>query len=120
MSLLKNVWCNKSFFSCNALNSVSLNPVPLKCVSMNIQECRIRPEITIINSNETIFYSHSIKLNNYSGSCNNINDLYAKLCVPDIVKNLNVKVFDSMSQVEQWTNETRYIKWHETCKYNVD
>ena len=47
-----------------------------------------------------------------SGSSNNINDPYAKMCVPDVVKNLNVKVFNLMSR----TNETRHIKWHETCK----
>ena len=29
-----------------------------------------------------------------SGSCNNINDPYAKLCVPDVIKNLNAKVFN--------------------------
>ena len=34
------------------------------------------------------------------------------MCVPDVVKNLNVKVFSLMSR----TNETRNIKWHETCK----
>ena len=33
-------------------------------------------------------------------------------CVPDVVKNLNIKVFNLMSR----TNETRHIKWHETCK----
>ena len=32
--------------------------------------------------------------------------------VPDIVKDLTVKVFNLMSR----TNETRHIKWHETCK----
>ena len=31
--------------------------------------------------------------------------------VPDIVKNLNVKVFNLMSR----TNEARHIEWHETC-----
>ena len=41
-----------------------------------------------------------------------INDLYAKLCISDVVDNINVKVFNIMSI----TNETRYIKWHETCK----
>ena len=46
------------------------------------------------------------------GSCNNINDPYAELCVPDTVKNLNIKVFNRMSR----TNEIRHIKWHETCK----
>ena len=35
-----------------------------------------------------------------------------KICIPDVVKNLNVKVFDLMSR----TNETRYVEWHETCK----
>ena len=46
------------------------------------------------------------------GNRNNINNPYAKICVPDVMKNLNVKVFNLMSR----TNETRFIKWHETCK----
>ena len=45
-------------------------------------------------------------------NCNNINDPYAKICVPDVVKDLNVKVFNLMSR----TNETKNIKCHETCK----
>ena len=52
------------------------------------------------------------KTSKCSGSCNNINDPYAKICVSDVVKDLNVKVFNLMSR----TNETRHIKWHETCK----
>ena len=51
-------------------------------------------------------------MNKCSGNCNNINDPYARICIPDIVKNLNVKVFNLMSR----TNETRQIKWHESCK----
>ena len=43
---------------------------------------------------------------------NNINDRYVKMCVPDVVKNINLKVFNLMSK----TNETRHIKQHETCK----
>ena len=59
-----------------------------------------------------VFYHFSIKTSKCSGSCNNINNLYAKLCVPDVVKYLNVKVFNLMSR----TNETRHIEWYETCK----
>ena len=44
--------------------------------------------------------------------CSNINDPYAKLCVPDIVKNLTVRVFSLMPR----TNEKRHIEWYETCK----
>ena len=47
-----------------------------------------------------------------SGSCNNINYPYAKICVLDAVKNLNVKVFNLISR----TNETRHIEQHEACK----
>ena len=45
---------------------------------MNNQECKVRPEIIHINSNEPTFYLYSIKVNKCSGSCNNINDPYAK------------------------------------------
>ena len=79
---------------------------------MNNQECKVRPQIVNVNSDEPVFYPFSIKTSKCSGSCNNINDPYAKMCVPDVVKNLNVKVFNLMSR----TNETRHIEWHETCK----
>ena len=59
-----------------------------------------------------MFYPYSIKINKYKGSCNNINDQYAKLCVPDTIKNINVKVFNLMSR----TNETLHLEWHKTCK----
>ena len=77
------------------------------------KECKLRPEIINVNSNEPVFYPFNIKTSKCSGCCNNINDPYAKICVSDAVKDLNVKVFDLMLG----TNETRHIKWHETCKY---
>ena len=79
---------------------------------MKNQECKVRPKIITINSNNPIFYPFSIKINRCSGNCNNINDPYARICVSDTVKFLNVKVFNLMSR----TNETKSIKWHETCK----
>ena len=60
-----------------------------------------------------MFFPFSIKTTKCKGSCNNINGPYAKLGVPDIVKILNVKVFNLMSR----TNETRHKEWHETCKW---
>ena len=61
------------------------------------QECKARPKIINVNSNEPVFYPYSIKVNKCSGSCSNINDPYAKLLVPDIIKNINVKVFSLIS-----------------------
>ena len=100
-------------FGCNVLN-VNL----LKCISMNNQECKVRPEVININSNEPLFYPNSIKKNKCNGSCNDINDPYAKLCVANVVKGINVKIFNLTSR----TNETRYIGWHETgrCNFRLD
>ena len=96
------------FFGCD-LSSVN----SLKCISISNQKCKVRPEIVNVNSNEPAIFPFSIKTSKCSGSCNNINDLYAKLYVPDVFRNLNVKVFNLMSR----TNKTRHIKWHETCKF---
>ena len=71
---------------------------PLSCISMNNQECKVRPKIINVNSDEPVFYPFSIKTTKCSGSCNNMNDPYAKICVPDVAKNLNVKVFSLMSR----------------------
>ena len=57
-----------------------------------------------VKNNEPSFYPYSIEVNKCRGSCNNINDPCAKLCVPDVVKNINVKVFNLMSRA----NETRH------------
>ena len=63
MGLLK-----KAFFagltilsSVNPLNAIPLSATPLKCVSMTNQECKVRPQIVNIDSDEPVFYSFSIK-----------------------------------------------------------
>ena len=75
-----------SYCSLSSVNS-------LECVSVNNQECKVRPEVVSVNRNESLCYPFSIKTSKYSGNCNNINDPYAKLCAPNAVKNLNIKIF---------------------------
>ena len=77
----------------------------LGCTSMNNQECRISSRVLILMGMIRYFFPFSIKTSKCSGSCDNINNPNAKLCVPVIVKKLNVKVFNLMSR----TNEIRYI-----------
>ena len=52
------------------------------------------------------FFPFSIKTSKCSSSCNNINDPYTKMCVPDAAKKLNVKVFNLMSRI----NGTRHTE----------
>ena len=54
---------------------------------MNNQECKTRSQVINVNWDEPVFFPFSNKTSKCSGSCNNIN-------VPEVVKNLNVKVFN--------------------------
>ena len=64
---------------------------------MNNQACKARSEIINVNSNNPVFYPFSMKRSKCSGNCNNITDPYTKICVPDVAKDLNVKVLNLMS-----------------------
>ena len=100
------------FFTAMTLFNFNLSSVnSLEWASINNQECKIRIEIINLNTNEPMFYPYSIKINRCKSKYNRIKDPYAKICVPDQIKNTNVKVFNLMSR----TNETRHIKWHKTC-----
>ena len=80
-----------------------LNAIALNCISMKNQECKTRTQVINVNSSNLIFYPFGIKITKCSG-----------ICVPDIIKNLNIKLFNLMSR----TNETRFIEWHEKCRNN--
>ena len=71
----------------STLTSVNL----LSCISMNNQECRVWLQTVNVNRVEPVFFPFSIKTSKCSGSCNNINDPYAKLCVSDMLKSWILK-----------------------------
>ena len=100
------IFIKKIFYIASLCLSSLVSVIPLRCISLKNQECKVRSKIADINSNNPIFYPFSVKINKYSGNCNNINNPYAKICVPDTVKDLNVRVFNLMSG----TDETRHIK----------
>ena len=86
------------FFSFNVLSVNSL-----ECISMKNQECKVRE---VIIKNEYMTYPCSIKVNRCNGNCNNISNPYSRVCIPDVIKNINVSIFDLIS----WRNKTKKIK----------
>ena len=106
----------KAFFLGLTILSNFTNVTSLNCISMKNQECKARPKAINIKSNNPIFYPFIIKIDKCSGNCNNINNPHPKICVPDVIKDVNVKVFNLISR----TNETRFIKWHKNVSVNVD
>ena len=81
---------------------------------MNNRERKVRQRTINKNINEPLFYPYSGKISKCSGSCYNINDTYAKLCVPNAIKSINVAVFSLKSR----TSETS--KCNCKCKCRLD
>ena len=66
----------------------------LECVSVLNQKCIPRPKILDVNEGvgEALSYLYNVLVNTCSGSCNTLDDPMAKMCVPNIVKRVNMKV----------------------------
>ena len=91
----------KVFFIGLTILSGFTNVNSLSCISMSNQPCKARPEIINVGSNDPVFYPFSIKTSKCSGNCNNINDPYAKICVSDVVKDLNINLFNLMLRTNE-------------------
>ena len=104
----------QKLFHIGSLFLLSLvSTTPLSCISMNNQACKVRPKIINVKIAMSPYFILLLwKQVNVVVALNNINDPYSKICVPDVVKDLKVKVFNLMLR----TNETRHIKCNETCK----
>ena len=83
---------------------------------MSNQLCHARPKNFDINFNENSKINsnitHGVSVDKCGGSCNIIDDSYARICFPNKVKNKNVKVLDLISEI----NKTRVLLQHESYK----
>ena len=79
----------------------------LECVSVINRKCMPRPKILDVYEavGEALFYPYNVLANKCSGSCGTINNPMAKLCVPDITKRINIKVYSFLMML----NETRSV-----------
>ena len=86
----------------------------LECVSVVNQKCIPRPKILNVNEGigEALFYPYNVLVNKCSGSCDTLDNPMSKTCVPKIIKNVNIKVYNFLMRL----NETRNVLWHESCK----
>ena len=66
----------------------------LECLSVINRECKPRPKILDVNEGvgEALFCPCNVLVNKCSGSCNTLNDPMARICVPNIIKNVNMNV----------------------------
>ena len=65
----------------------------LECVSVVNQKCMPRPKIRDVNEGvgEALFYPYNVLVNKCSGSCNTLDNPMTKLCVPNVIKSVNMQ-----------------------------
>ena len=87
----------------------------LECVSVVNQKCMPGPKILDVNEGvrEALFYLYSVQVNKCSESCNTLDNPMAKVCIPNVIKGVNMQVYNFLMRL----NETRNVLWHESCKY---
>ena len=86
----------------------------LECLSLINRECIPRPKILNVDEGigEALFYPYNVLVNKCSGSCDTLDNPMSKICVPKIIKNVNMKVYNFLMRL----NETRNVLWHRSCK----
>ena len=52
-------------------------------------------------SQEFNYYSFSVKLHRCVGRCNNIDDLFNKVCVPNKTEDLNLRVYNMITGIDE-------------------
>ena len=90
----------------------------LECVSVVNQKCTPRPKILDVNESvgEALFYPYNVLVNKCRGSCDTINNPMAKLCVPNFIKRINMKVYNFLMRL----NETRSVLGMKVVNAYVD
>ena len=86
----------------------------LECLSVVNQKCMPRPKILDGNEGvgEALFYPYNVLVNKCSGSCNTLDNAMTKLCIPNVIKRVNMQVYNFLMRL----NETCNVLWHESCK----
>ena len=89
-----------------------------KFVSLSNQKCMIQSTLVNLHPNEYSqelhYYPFAVKLDRCVRSCNNLNELFNKVCVPNKTEDLNLSMFNMITGI----NESRTLTKHISCKCN--
>ena len=93
-----------------------------KCISWSNQKCMTQPTLINLYSNEYSqefhYYPFAVKLDRCAGSCNTINDLSNKACVPNKTEDLNLSVFNMITGINESKTLTKHVSCECKCKFD--
>ena len=80
-----------------------------KCVLLSNQKCKTQFSLINLHPNEYSqefhYYPFAVKLDRYVGSCNTLNDLSDKVCLPNKTEFFNLSMFNMITGI----NESKII-----------
>ena len=97
-------------------------PNHTKCISLSNQKCMIQPTLINLLPNEYIqefhYYPFVVKLNRCAGSCNTLNDLFNKVLVTNKTENLNLRMFNMITGINESKTLTKHLSCKCKCKFD--
>ena len=76
-----------------------------KCISLSNQKCMTQSTLIDLYPNEYSqefhYYPFAVKLDRSVGSCNTLNDLSNKVCIPNKTEDLNLRVFNLITGMNE-------------------
>ena len=90
-------------------------------MSLNNQKCVSQPTIKLHPneySQEFHYYPFEVKLDRCVGSCNTLNDLSNKVCVPNKTEDLNLRVFNIITEINESKTLTKHISCECKCQFD--
>ena len=90
-----------------------------KCVSMNNQPWMVRPVLIDSIPDELHYYSFIISLDGCDDSCNAIENLFGRICVPNKTEDLNLKAFNMIKWINKLKNTKAYFMWIVNADVNL-
>ena len=94
-----------------------------KCVSLSNEKCEIQPTLINLHPNEYSqefhYYPFAVKLDRRVGSCNALNDLSNKVCVPNKTEDLNLSMFNMITGINESKTLTKHISCDCKCKFDA-
>lgn len=72
-----------------------------KCVSLDNQSWRTRPTHTDVNPHELDYYPFLGSTGKFDGSCNNTEDPFCRISIPDKTENSNLKLFNMVKIINE-------------------
>ena len=86
-----------------------------KCVLLSNQKCMTQTTLIDLHPNEwrqeLHYYPFAAKLDRWVGSCNTLNDLSNKVCIPNEAEDLNLSVFNMNTSKNEWEKLICKCKW---------